>query len=450
MKIEVKVPSVGESITEADLGSWEKQSGDVVKKGDVLVILETDKASQEIPAATQGTLKILKASGEKVSVGETIAFIDTSSQDKSTQTTQTEPTQSGVLNNSTQDLKTTQTNSNSALNNSSLAQESLSPSVRRLVEVNNLNPSQIKGTGRGGRLTKQDILSALKEGDSLKSSGDFIQQKDSLKSEEDFIQKTSPNQSLSMDPIEDKKALQSVKTQGSVLRKGQRREAMTRLRRITAEKLTHSQQSTATLSTFNEVDLSRIVEIRKNHQQQFVKKHGFKLGFMSFFVKAVIVALKEYPRINAFIEGEDIIYNDQQHIGIAVSSSKGLVVPVIFNAERLNLVEIEQKILDYKDKALSKKLKPDELLGGTFTISNGGVFGSLLSTPILNPPQSGILGMHKIEERPVVKKGQIVIRPMMYLTLSYDHRIVDGRESVGFLVKVKEGLEEPARLLIDL
>ena len=224
---------------------------------------------------------------------------------------------------------------------------------------------------------------------------------------------------------------------------------MTRLRRITAEKLVQSQHNTATLSTFNEVDLSRIIEIRKNYQESFVKKYGYKLGFMSFFVKAVISALKEYPKINAFIDKENIIYNDHQHIGIAVSTEKGLVVPVLFYAETLNLAQIEKKIIEYRDKALSRKLTPDDLLGGTFTISNGGVFGSLLSTPILNPPQSGILGMHNIEERPVVRNGKIEIRPMMYLTLSYDHRIVDGRESVGFLVKVKEGLEEPARLLID-
>ena len=211
-----------------------------------------------------------------------------------------------------------------------------------------------------------------------------------------------------------------------------------------------SQQSTATLSTFNEVDLSRIIEIRKNYQEEFIKKHGIKLGFMSFFVKAVVSALKEYPRINAFIEETDIIYNDHQHIGIAVSTEKGLVVPVLFYAENLSLAKIEKKIIEYRDKALSRKLIPDDLLGGTFTISNGGVFGSLLSTPILNPPQSGILGMHKIEQRPVARNGKVEIRPMMYVTLSYDHRVVDGRESVGFLVKVKEGLEEPARLIMDI
>ena len=237
---------------------------------------------------------------------------------------------------------------------------------------------------------------------------------------------------------------------GLSLRKGQRREPMTRIRRMTAEKLVQSQHQTATLSTFNEVDLSRIIAIRKNHQEEFVKKYGCKLGFMSFFVKAVVSALKKFPKLNAFIEGRNIIYNDHQHIGIAVSTEKSLVVPVIFYAEQLSLSEIEKKILVYKGKALSRKLSPDDLLGGTFTISNGGVFGSLLSTPLLNPPQSGILGMHKIEERPIAVNGKVEVRPMMYLTLSYDHRIVDGRESVGFLVKVKEGLEEPARLLIDI
>ena len=236
----------------------------------------------------------------------------------------------------------------------------------------------------------------------------------------------------------------------SSLKPGQRREKMSRLRRVTAKRLVQSQQNSASLSTFNEVDLSRIIEIRKNYQKSFLEKYGFKLGFMSFFVKSVCSALKAYPKLNAFVEKENIIYNDFPHIGIAVSTDKGLVVPVLFHAETMSLAQIEQSILAYKDKAVGGKLSPDDLLGGTFTISNGGVFGSLLSTPILNPPQSGILGMHKIQERAVVIDGNIVIRPMMYLTLSYDHRIVDGKESVSFLLKVKEGLEDPSRLLIDL
>ena len=415
MKIEVKVPSVGESVNTAEIESWEKKSGDLVTKGDILVILETDKASMEVPADQSGLLSILKKKGDTVSVDEVIAFIDTSAT--------ADLKKNSTLSNDSENKKTKKEEVKQALDTSQASKsykdkEYLSPAVRRLVDEKKLNPSQIEGTGRGGRLTKEDILKALNE------------------------RSTSTNETnLSPDLLDQKTEVS--------LKKGQSVEPMTRLRRITAEKLVQSQHNTATLSTFNEVDLSRIIEIRKNYQESFVKKYSYKLGFMSFFVKAVISALKEYPKINAFTEGDNIIYNDHQHIGIAVSTEKGLVVPVLFFAETLNLAQIEKQIINYKEKALSRKLTPDDLLGGTFTISNGGVFGSLISTPILNPPQSGILGMHKIEERPVVREGKIEIRPMMYLTLSYDHRIVDGRESVGFLVKVKEGLEEPARLLIN-
>ena len=437
MKLEIKVPSVGESVTEADIDSWEKQTGDLVKKGDILVILETDKASMEMPAEKGGVLSIVKNKGEKVTVGEVIGFIDTSSSDVQSSVSETESKvksshtnkQSFEQESSASKLQPDPTDNSFKPNKGFVeiqnTKENLSPSVRRLVETNQINTSDIVGTGRGGRLTKEDILTALKQSSKTLNKQEQIQ--DENLSQQSDNQKTEP-----------------------VIRKGQRRETMTSLRRKTAQKLVESQHSTATLSTFNEVDLSRIIEIRKNYQEEFIKKHGIKLGFMSFFVKAVVSALKLYPRINAFIDGTDIIYNDYQHIGIAVSTEKGLVVPVIFHAESLNLAEIEKKIIEYRDKALSRKLTPDDLLGGTFTISNGGVFGSLLSTPILNPPQSGILGMHKIEQRPVARNGKVEIRPMMYVTLSYDHRTVDGRESVSFLVKVKEGLEEPSRLIMDI
>ena len=430
MKLEVKVPSVGESVNTAEIESWEKPSGDFVKKGDILVILETDKASMEVPAEQDGLLTVIKNKGETVSVDEVIAHIDTSVQNISHKKTLDSSVSSNLKDQrSTTKMdtkkiekvsKTLKSKKETAINSSSELSKALSPAVRHLVETKKLDPSQIEGTGKGGRLTKEDVLTSLNEKTQTRQLAQSISSSELQVERADFLQK------------------------------GQRLEPMTRLRRITAEKLVQSQNNTATLSTFNEVDLSRIIEIRKNYQEDFIKKYGHKLGFMSFFVKSVISALKQYPRINAFIEGENIIYNDHQHIGIAVSTEKGLVVPVLFYAETLNLAQIEKKIIEYRDKALSRKLRPDDLLGGTFTISNGGVFGSLLSTPILNPPQSGILGLHKIEERPVVRNGKIEIRPMMYVTLSYDHRIVDGRESVGFLVKVKEGLEEPARLLIDL
>ena len=431
MKFEVKVPAVGESIHSADIEKWEKASGDKVQKGDLLAILETDKASMEIPAEHSGILNILKKKGEKVSVGEVIGFIDSNHALSEEQTPKKENSIKGPEKTNGKEkaeISFTKQGQKEFVN----TKENLSPSVRRLVETHSLKPSEIQGTGFKGRLTKEDILTALEEPpiETKESSPSFKPPPTEIKESKNFFPSSFTNRLTE--------------------RKGQRREAMTSLRKKTAERLVQSQHNTATLSTFNEVDISRIIEIRKNYQQEFIKKYGTKLGFTSFFVKAVVSALKIYPRINAFIDEKDILYNDHQHIGIAVSTEKGLVVPVLFYAESLTIVEIERKIIEYRDKALSRKLSLDDLLGGTFTISNGGVFGSLLSTPILNPPQSGILGMHKIEERPIARNGKVEIRPMMYVTLSYDHRIVDGRESVGFLVKVKEYLEEPARLIIDL
>lgn len=444
MKIEVKVPSVGESVSTADIESWEKQPGDFVKKGEILAILETDKASMEIPAEQPGRLEILKPKGEQVFVDEVIALIETSAtQGDGADFSKLGSSQSPLA--SQADIKSPKLElASSKIKNQAL--EDFSPAVRHLLATSKLNPSQMKGTGRGGRLTKKDILNELDQANSIKEGqrlGLYRSNSQTASSFERSASSSRPDASLS-------KASSHSFYDQKILKPDQRREPMTRLRRVTAERLVQSQRDQATLSTFNEVDLSRIIEIRKNHQEDFIKKYGFKLGFMSFFVKAVASALKQYPKINAFVDGTDIIYNESRHIGIAVSTEKGLVVPVLFHAESLSLAQIEEKIIEYRDKALNKKLSPDDLLGGTFTLSNGGVFGSLLSTPILNPPQSGILGMHKIEQRPVVRNSKIEIRPMMYLALSYDHRIVDGRESVSFLVKVKEGLEEPSRLLIDI
>lgn len=414
MKREIKVPSVGESIQTGEIGTWEKPNGSFVKKGDVLVILETDKASMEIPAEQDGQLEIVKQNGE-VQVDEVIAFINTDVK------FQKEPDTNESLDKKTP-LK----------NPASKKQEEahLSPAVKHLIGRHNIDASHVKGTGKGGRLLKEDILKALNETQDGSASSQ--------------VSKPASHQDLK------DSQLSEMFKEKTPIKKDQTREPMTRLRKITAKRLVQSQRETASLSTFNEVNLSRIIEIRKKYQKSFVEKYGFKLGFMSFFVKSVVLALKKYPKLNAFIEEEDIIYNSHQHVGVAISTDKGLVVPVLFHAETLSLAQIEKQILNYRDKALEKKLSPDDLLGGTFTISNGGVFGSLLSAPILNPPQSGILGMHKIEERPIALNGEVKIRPMMYLALSYDHRIVDGRDSVGFLVKVKECLEEPSRLLIDI
>lgn len=411
MKQEIKVPSVGESVSEAEIESWEKQDGDTVNKGDILVILETDKASMEIPATTGGKLSIVKQKGETVTVGEVIAHIDSSVKPSATSpSAKTKP--------QTSTPSETPTSTPSASQKESLIspEASLSPAVSRLVAQNKVDLQNIKGTGRGARFTKEDILKSLN-----KPTSD------------------SPTPTPS-----------SSSSQKISYKDGQRKEPMTHLRKRTAERLVYSQQSTATLSTFNEVDMTNIMEIRKKYKDMFLKKHGVKLGLMGFFVKAVVSALKEYPKIQAFIEGTDIVYNESCHIGIAVSTDKGLVVPVIRNAEQLTLAEIEKQILLYGQKAKDRKLSLDDISGGTFTISNGGIFGSLLSTPILNPPQSGILGMHKIEKRPAVVNDEICIRPMMYLALSYDHRMVDGRKSVGFLVKIKENIEDPTRLLINI
>ena len=486
MKIEVKVPSVGESVSTADIESWEKQTGDLVKKGEVLVILETDKASMEIPAGQEGRLETLKSKGEQVFVDEVIATIDTSAmesnskfslesqgqEDKSSleapaskqmrlkksglsQLKPASPSSTGVSPSPAAPASTVKlTKAGISLNDKThqhqnLSLEDFSPAVRHLIAGAKVNPSLVEGTGRGGRLTKEDILNHLAKNPE-KSQEKKLSSKEVSRPTAPSVQSPAV-QTKDIAPETFKLTAPSAQPPAAqTLKPDQRRESMTRLRRVTAERLVQSQHNTATLTTFNEVDLSRIIEIRKTYQEDFIKKYGFKLGFMSFFVKAVAAALKEFPRINAFIEGTDIIYNDSQHIGIAVSMEKGLVVPVLFHAEKMSLAQIEKKIIEYRDKALARKLIPDDLLGGTFTISNGGVFGSLLSTPILNPPQSGILGMHKIEQRPVARQGQIEIRPMMYLALSYDHRMVDGRESVSFLVKVREGLEEPSRLLIDI
>ena len=414
-KTEIKIPSVGESVTQADIESWEKESGDIVKKGDILVLIETDKASMEIPAEQQGRLTIVRPAGETVSVGEVIGFLEFTDEKV------TPLKEAGKTTDNSKQKPDNSSNENSS--SAPVTENPLSPAVRRLVGEHQLNTNNLTGTGKQGRLTKEDILQALHE----RKSNDF-----------------------SLKPPFQESPTESLKSQTAAPGADQRREKMTRLRRTIAARLVQSQRTTASLSTFNEADMSKIKEMRQKYQNLFMQKHGVKLGFMGFFVKAVVFALKQYPKINAFIEGEDIVYNNSSHIGIAVSSESGLVVPVIRKAEKRSLADIEKQIKSYSEQAKNRKLKPEDLSGGTFTISNGGVFGSLLSTPILNPPQSGILGMHTIQNRPVVIDDQIKIRPMMYLTLSYDHRIVDGRESVGFLVRVKEALEEPARILMDL
>jgi len=389
MSIEVKVPMLPESIADATIATWHKKVGDAVSRDENIVDLETDKVMLEVPAPADGILKeIRRNAGDVVNANEIIAIIEEgAAKPAQTSTTAEAPAAS------TQE-------STPAKTESATAAPALSPSVRRVAAEHEVDVSQVQGTGKGGRITKENMLSA-------------------------------------------------ISTTGSATRQ-EKRVPMTRIRTRIAERLLEVSQNTAMLTTFNEVNLQQVMELRNRYKDKFEKTHNARLGFMSFFVKAAVEALKRYPLVNASIDGDDIVYHGYYDIGVAVSTDRGLVVPVLRDADKLSMAEIETKIVEYANKARAGKLSLEEMQGGTFTITNGGVFGSLLSTPILNSPQSAILGMHKIQERPVVENGQIVIRPMMYLAMSYDHRIIDGKDSVTFLVAIKELLEDPARLLLEV
>ena len=416
MKVDIKVPAVGESVHSAVIGSWQKSSGDYVEKDEVLLLLETDKASMEVPGEASGRLEILKKEDEEVQIGEVIGSIDTSVSKPKGEVKNVEEKPSESSKNSVSVSSSPVEKKQAAMQEppkSSLDLSKFSPSVRHALLEKNIDPTSVSGTGKKGRIKKSDLQKSVSE--SLAS-----------------LQKLQPVKAMEFGEEE------------------VRREKMTSIRKRIAERLVASQRGTATLTTFNEVDMTRILALRKNYQEVFQKKYGIKLGFMGFFIKAVIQAMKAYPRVGAQIEGGELVFYKHCHISIAVSTEKGLIVPVIKRADQKSTADLEKEVLYFAKKARDGNILPDDLMGGTFTISNGGVFGSLLSTPLLNPPQSGILGMHKIEKRPVVIGDQVAIRPMMYLALSYDHRIVDGRESVGFLVTVKECIEEPARILLDI
>lgn len=413
MAIDVKMPNVGESVQEGVIHKWRVKAGDYVNRDDVLVELETDKATVEVVAESSGLIDIIKKQGETVAIGEVMARIDNSAtapQSKAQVATQPStpppPSPSQV---------------SPPLPSKSVADQPLSPAVRRMSEEHQINTAAIQGSGKDGRVTKGDVIAHMESG-------------------------SKPSASSATAPA----APVFVKPQASTGQRSERREPMTMLRRKIAERLVHAQETAAILTTFNEIDMSHVMRIRNDYKEKFKEKYGVGLGFMSFFIRAAVEALKAYPAVNGWIEGNDIVYHDYYDIGVAVSSNRGLVVPVIKDADRLSMAELELSVADYGKRARDGKLSVDEMTGGTFTVSNGGVFGSLMATPILNPPQSGILGMHKIEERPVVVNGQIVIRPMMYVALSYDHRIIDGKESVGFLVKIKECIEDPTRILVGV
>jgi 2-oxoglutarate dehydrogenase E2 component (dihydrolipoamide succinyltransferase) len=413
MAFEVKVPAVGESVQEGEIFKWHKADGEFVNLDDVLVELETDKATVEIVAEAAGVLSQRKAEGETVQVGDVLAEIDTEAK---------APAGSGKIEQkqevtSEPEVKASPAPSvaQPAAANTNADTRPQSPAVSRMVREFSVNTNQIPGSGRDGRLTKGDVLSAMDQASSQQAASSDV-------------------------PV----------VSAPLSSRGSRREKMSRLRQKIAERLVSAQHNAAMLTTFNEVDMTTVMELRKNYKDAFKETHGVGLGFMSFFVKAAVEALKAYPAINGYIDGQEIVFHDYCDIGVAVSTDRGLMVPVVRDCDKLSFAGVESEILNYAKKGRDGKISVDELSGGTFTISNGGVFGSLLSTPILNPPQSAILGMHKIQQRPVAIDGQVVIRPMMYLALSYDHRIVDGKEAVSFLVKIKDCIENPARLLLGV
>jgi len=414
MNVEIKVPALGESIVEATVAQWFKSAGETVAADEPLVELETDKVTLEVPAPAGGRLAEVRAkTGENVEVGAILGVIEEGAVGK--------PAAAA----SKAEAKTESTPPPAPVEPPPPPAMPLSPAVRKLVAEHGLDPAAIPGTGKDGRLLKGDVLKAIE----AKAAA--------------AAPPSAPTSTPTPTPTPTPAGPRPEAAREERVR-------MTRLRKRIAERLKEAQNTAAILTTFNEVDMSAVIALRKTYRDAFEKKHGVRLGFMSFFVKAAIAAAREIPAVNAEIDGDDLVYKNYYHIGVAVSSPQGLVVPVIRDADRLDFAGIEKAIGDYAAKAREGKLAIEDLMGGTFTISNGGIFGSLLSTPILNPPQAAILGMHKIQERPMVVDGRIEARPMMYLALSYDHRIIDGREAVTFLVRVKECIEDPQRLVLDI
>ncbi|MGA9851766.1 MAG: 2-oxoglutarate dehydrogenase complex dihydrolipoyllysine-residue succinyltransferase [Gammaproteobacteria bacterium] len=422
MSIEIKVPQLPESIQDATLVSWHKKAGDAVKRDENLVDIETDKVVLECPTPADGVLKEIRIQGgATVTAGQVIAILEEGAAVAKPATVPPVPPSAAKPAAPAPAQPTVPVPVGPSVEQVIADDLPLSPSVRRLVEENQLDPVKIKGSGRDGRLTKGDVLDYLNKG-------------------------VEPAPAI---PAPAVRSAASVARNASGNR-ADRRVPMTRMRTRIAERLSESQANTVMLTSFNEVDLSRVMELRNKYKDKFEKERGVKLGFMSFFIKAVVEALKKYPVVNASVEDNDIIYHDYWDISVAVSTPRGLVTPVLRDADQMSFVEIEKTLADMAIRARDGKTTLEELTGGTFTITNGGVFGSLFSTPILNPPQSGILGMHAIKERAVVVDGQVAARPMMYIAITYDHRIVDGREAVLFLVSVKESLEDPARLLLQI
>lgn len=416
MRVEVKSPTLPESVAEATLLSWHKQAGESVARDENLVDIETEKVVLEVPAPQDGVLQeVLKRDGEAVGSDEPIAIIETeaaaSSVSPQSPTTAAKERPADEAKPETID-----------------SEAPLSPAVRRLLAEHGLSPAQIPATGKGGRLLKEDVLNFMREQGNR-----------------------SPETQVKTDiPGPTPTPATTPRPRPTDGERSERRVPMTRLRATIAERLLHAQHEAALLTTFNEVNMQAVMDLRRQYRDRFEKEHGARLGFMSFFVKASAQALRQYPIINASVDGKDIVYHDNYDIGIAVAGARGLVVPVLRDTDQLSFAEIETCIADFGKRAGDGSLTMEELMGGTFTITNGGIFGSLVSTPLVNPPQSAILGMHKIQQRPVAEDNEVRIRPMMYLALTYDHRIIDGREAVQFLVAIKDVLEDPARLLLEI
>ena len=409
MTIEILVPDLPESVADATVATWHKKVGDTVKRDEVIVEIETDKVVLEVPALSDGVLaEVVQAEGETVVSKQLLGKISTAQEgDVSSETLKAtnEPTPSD--------------RQHAAIENSHNHNADQGPAIRRLLAEHDLQADQIQGSGVGGRLTREDIEREIAKRQALQAKQDAATEQNTISTV-------------------------------AYSARSEKRVPMTRLRKRIAERLLEAKNSTAMLTTFNEVDMQPIMTLRKTYGEKFEKQHGVRLGFMSFYIKAVVEALKRYPEVNASIDGDDVVYHNYFDISIAVSTPRGLVTPVLRDCDKLSMAEIEKLIKALAEKGRDGKLTVEDLTGGNFTITNGGVFGSLMSTPIINPPQSAILGMHAIKERPIALNGQVVIRPMMYLALSYDHRLIDGRESVGFLVTIKELLEDPTRLLLEI
>lgn len=434
MEIEIKIPNVGESVQEAVLVEWYKKDGDTVQKDDPLFVVETDKVTLEIVAEASGTLKIRVSQGETVAIGTVVGIIDTEA--APAYPSKPAPPEKEAPMPSAPPVETEEPAPAVGLPEKAPTElplpevrQIIPPSVRRLVAEKNLDITAVTGTGPGNRITKGDVLLYLEQ------ARPAVQ-----------VSEPAPPKTRKLPVPESEISSKPVPPVGEEIS----RKPMSPIRQRIASRLVEVKQNTAMLTTFNEIDMTRTMDIRTQFKESFREKYGVSLGFMSFFIKACVDALEEFPEINAFIDGKEMVYHHYHHIGVAISADRGLVVPVIRNAENLSFAQLEQAIVDFVDKIKNNRLELADLEGGTFTISNGGVFGSLLSTPILNMPQSGILGMHKIEKRPVVVDNEIKIRPMMYVALSYDHRIVDGREAVTFLVRIKEHIENPERIMMEI